>query len=57
MVKSNPLYKDKCRFEGYAFVINSNRYTVNDIGKLPEDLAAYKVAEKSDAERLAFHGD
>ena len=57
MAKSNPLYKDKCRFEGKALVINGIRYTVNDIGKLPEDLAAYKSAKKSDAERLAFHGE
>ena len=57
MVKSNPLYKDKCRFEGDALVINGIRYTVNDIGKLPEDLAVYKAAEKSDAEKLAFHGE
>ena len=57
MVKSNPLYKDKYRFEGDALVINGIRYTANDIGKLPEDLAVYKVAEKSDTKRLAFHGE
>ena len=57
MAKSNPLYKDTCRFEGKALVINGIRYTVNSIGKLPEDLAAYKSAKKSDAERLAFHGE
>ena len=57
MAKSNPLYKDKCIFEGEALVINSIRYTVNDIGKLPEDLAAYKSAKKSNPERLAFHGE
>ena len=57
LAKSNPMYKDKCRFEGEALLINGIRYTVNDISKLPEDLAAYKAAEKSHTERLAFHGE
>ena len=30
---------------------------MNDIGNLPEELAAYKAEEKSDTERIAFHGE
>ena len=32
-------------------------YTLNELGKLPPDLAAYKAAEKSDSEMIVFQGE
>ena len=57
LAKSNPAYKGKCKFEGEVLIINGIRYTVNNIGKLPEDLATKKATEKSDSGRIAFHGE
>ena len=32
-------------------------YSIDEIGNLPPDLAAYKAAEKSDNNTIAFHGE
>ena len=56
LAKSNPFYKDKSKLEGDALVINGTKYTVNDVGNLPMELAAFQAAQKTDDQYLAFHG-
>ena len=57
VAKKNPNYRDKSKLENDKLVINGTRYTLNDIHKLPEDLSAYKAAERQNEECLAFHGE
>ena len=57
LAKKNPNYRDKSKLENDKLVINGIRYTLNDLHKLPEDLSAYKAAERQNEEYLAFHGE
>ena len=57
LAKSLPQYRDKSRLENNKLIINSIGYTLNELGKLPPDLAAYKAAEKSDSETIVFQGE
>ena len=57
LAKSLPQYRDKSRLENDKLIINGIGYTLNEIGKLPPDLAAYKAAEKTDTETIIFHGE
>ena len=57
LAKKNQTYRDKSKLENDKLVINGTRYTLNDIHKLPEDLSAYKAADKQNEEYLAFHGE
>ena len=50
-------YKDKSKLEDDKSVINGVRYRVNDLTKLPTDLAPYKAAQKEDKEKIVFHGE
>ena len=52
--KSTPALKDKSKLDDYL-VINGTRYSINEINKLPEEIAAYKSAQKMDDHTLAFH--
>ena len=56
LAKKNPNYREKSKLENDKLVINGTRYTLNDLHKLPEDLSAYKAAERQN-EYLAFHGE
>ena len=38
-------------------MINGAKYSVDDLHWLPTGLEAYQVAEKNDAETIAFHGE
>ena len=55
LAKSSPTFKDKCKLENDALVLNGVRYTIDDISKLPEEIAVYKAAQKVDDNTLAFH--
>ena len=57
LAKNSPKYKDKCRLENDTLILDGNRYTIDDIASLPEEVAAYKSAQKVDDSRLAFHGE
>ena len=57
LAKSIPHYRDKCKLINDKLIINGNSYHIEDISKLPEDLAAYKVAEKSNDTHLVFVGE
>ena len=56
-MKSLPNYRDKCKIEGDPLVIHGANYGVNDIYKLPAEIAAYKAAQKEDENYIAFHGE
>ena len=55
LAKNHSEYRDKCKLLGYCLVINGVTYTVNDLHKLPDDLAPYKVAQQENHEYIAFH--
>ena len=57
LAKNSQKYKDKCRLENDILILDGNRYTINDIATLPEEVAAYKSAQKVDDNSLAFHGE
>ena len=57
LAKSIPHYHEKCRLINDKLLINGNSYQIEDISKLPADLAAYKVAEKSNKTHLVFAGE
>ena len=57
LAKHSQKYKDKCRLENDILVLDGNRYTIDDIATLPEEVATYKSAQKVDDNRLAFHGE
>ena len=57
LAKNHPYYKDKSKLEGDSLITNGVRYTVNDIAKLPKELAAFQAAQKRDDQYLAFHGE
>ena len=57
LAKNSQKYKDKCRLENDILVLDGNRYTIDDIATLPEEVAAYKSAQKVDDNSLAFHGE
>ena len=56
LAKSIPHYCEKCRLINDKLIINGNSYHIEDISKLPADLAACKVAEKSNDSHLVFMG-
>ena len=57
LAKSLPEYHDKCRLTGDKLVINGISYRIEDISKLPPDLAAFKSSEKSNETHLVFAGE
>ena len=57
MIKSKPKYKDKCKLQGDKLEVDGVKYTVDTLGNLPLELAAYQAAEKRDDRALVFHGE
>ena len=57
LAKSLPEYCDKCRLTGDKLVINGISYWIEDISKLPPDLAVFKSSEKSNETHLVFTGE
>ena len=57
LAKSLPEYRDKCRLTRDKLVINGTSYRIEDISKLPSDLAAYKSSEKSNDTHIVFAGE
>ena len=46
LAKNSSSYKDKCRLENDVLILNGNRYTIDDIANLPEEIAAYNRLKK-----------
>ena len=44
LAKGLPHYQEECRMSGDKLSINGVSYTVNDLDKLPSDLAPYLMA-------------
>ena len=57
LVKSLSHYREKCKMSGDKLSINGVGYTVNDLNKLPPDLAPYLVVQKENIKYIAFHGE
>ena len=57
LAKGQPQYRDKCKLSGDWLIINGNSYTVEEMHKLPHDLAPYLAAQKENAECIVFHGE
>ena len=57
LAKGLPHYRNKSKLEDDKLVINGIRYTIDDIGKLPPDLAAYQVAQRLNDESIVFQGE
>ena len=57
LAKSIPHYCEKCKLNNDKLIINGNSYQIEDISKLPADLAAYKAAEKLNDTHLVFAGE
>ena len=55
LVKGLPQYHDKCKLPGDHLIINSITYTVDEINKLPNNLAPYLAVQKENAEHIVFH--
>ena len=57
LAKSIPHYRDKCHLSKDKLIINGVSYQIEDLSKLPSDLAADKAAEKSNETHLVFAGE
>ena len=57
LAKGLPQYRDKCKLSGDRLIINGNTYTVEEMHKLPHDLAPYLAVQKENAECIVFHGE
>ena len=57
LAKGIPHYRDKCKLTGDRLIIDGITYTVDDITKLPSDLAPYLAAQKENESHIVFHGE
>ena len=49
LVKGLPQYRVKCKLSGDWLIINGNTYTVEEMHKLPHDLAPYLATQMLNA--------
>ena len=57
LAKSQPEYRAKSRLDGDSLLINGTRYTIDDLDRLPSDIAAHKAAEKLNETHIIFSGE
>ena len=57
LAKSKPHYRDKSKLVDDRLVIDGTCYTIDDLGKLPPDLAAYQAAQRSNENTIIFQGE
>ena len=57
LAKSIPEYQERCRMQGDKLLINGTHYSMNDLARLPPELATFKAAQKTDSESIVFHGE
>ena len=43
--------------QGDKLVINITYFSINDLARLPPELAAFKAVQKTDSESIVFHGE
>ena len=56
LAKSKPHYRDKSKLVDDKLIINGISYTINDLGKLLSDMAAYQAAQRSNEDTIVFQG-
>ena len=56
-IKTNPKYKDKCKIQGDKLIVDGMKYTMDNIGELPAEIAAHKARERTSDLHLIFHGE
>ena len=54
--KSLPDYRKKCKLEGSQLKIQSRKFTVNTLHKLPKELKLFEKSSKQDSHSIAFFG-
>ena len=57
LAKGLPDYREHTKLQGDKLIINGIPYGVNDLHRLPLELAAYKAAQKEDENTIVFHGE
>ena len=57
LAKSQPEYRERSRLDSDSLLINGTRYTIDDLDRLPTDIAAYKAAEKLNETHIVFSGE
>ena len=57
LAKSLPAYHEKSRLDGNKLLINGTRYSIDELDRLPAEIAAYKAAEKSNDSHIIFAGE
>ena len=57
LVKSLPEYHDKSKLENDKLVINGTAYTIQDLHRLPSELAPYKATQKTNSTTIGFQGE
>ena len=56
-IKTKPAYKDKCKIQGDKLIVDGVKYSMDNIGELPSEIASFKAAEKSNDSHTVFHGE
>ena len=57
LAKSLPAYHEKSRLDGDKLLINSTRYGIDELDRLPTEIAAYNTTEKSNDSHIIFTGE
>ena len=55
--KSLPKYRDNCKLTGDKIVINGMKCGIEELHRLPAGLEAYRAAQHTDENTIAFHGE
>ena len=56
LAKTHEEYKGRCKLEKDQLIIKSIHYNLETLNQLPENLAPYKIAQKSSSTCLVFQG-
>ena len=57
LAKGIPEYRECTKLQGDKLIINGIPYGVQDLHRLPVELAAYKAVQKEDENTIVFHGE
>ena len=57
LAKSQSEYREKSRLDGDSLLINGTRYTIDDLDRLPPEIATHKAAEKMNDNHIIFSGE
>ena len=57
LAKYQPEYWEKSRLDSDSLLINGTRYTIDDLDRLPPEIATHKAAEKTNDTHIIFSGE